>query len=238
MNENDNEVIVYTSQYDVFTNSTCMFVEYHDIIKAPMFFLLFAIQDNEILNKAFDLSEIKICGTVQEMLEWYINRKSRNIFECFPLLLDKDSIPDGFFTDSLNNYLEMTDEIFAGHELAIVPTIAKLAVHNTIVKNIIIYNEVYNKNIEEDIANIFPESVKFVWGDFKEILPQINKDTTFIFSDMNKLNIMAEMNLLNYRSVILAQNFKYNINKDGTYKANIEDLMSKFEFNLAYLQVF
>ena len=238
MNENDNEVIVYTSQYDVFANSTCMFVEYHDIIKAPMFFLLFAIQNNEILNKAFDLSEIKICSTIQEMLEWYINRKSRNIFECFPLLLDKDSIPDGFFTDSLNNYLEITNEIFIDHELAIVPTIADLAVHNTIVKNIIIYNEVYNKNIEEDISNIFPESVKFVWGDFKEILPQVNKDTTFIFSDINKLNIMAEMNLLNYRSVILAQNFKYNMNKDGTYKVNIEDLMNKFEFNLAYLQVF
>lgn len=226
---------IYTSQYGAFVNANCMFVEYHDILKIPMFSLLFAIQNNKVANGVFDLSEIKTYHTVPEMLEWYVNRTHRNIFECFPLLVPKETLPENFFDDALYNYLDNMDDLYNLPFLSFAETVASLSVHNTIVKNTIIYNERYSPKIEADIKNHFPPTVNFIWGDFREVLPQIEEDTTFVFSDMNKLNIMAEMKKLNYRSVIVAQNYRYNLNDEGNPIADADVLLNRFEFNMAIL---
>jgi len=231
----DNVVNIFTSQCETFANAKCMFVEYHDIIKMPMLPLLFAIQDDKLVNKAFDISEIKSYHTVPEMLEWYIHRRHQNILECFNPKIQKEAIVENFFSLALNNYLESINEIYSIPFLPFAKTVASVSAHNTIVKSVVIYNELYNTKIEADIKNNFPETVKFIWGDFREILPQINSDSTFVFSDMNKLNIMAEMNMLNYRSVIVAQNYDYNLTDEGTFIADPDILLNKYKFNMAYL---
>lgn len=220
MNFNDDIIITKDNAKDimsnmktggVFMNSKCLFVEYYDIIKAPWYILLSVIHQNETIRPIIKTSLVSYLDT-NSLFEWYCNRKHRNF------LYDLAAVPlDKVDYDQILDIL-MRNEIFytVDTELNAVQVI-KTALKEHVVEQVVIYNEDENLFIREDIKRIFGNNpkVKFMHGDFSDVLKSIPNDSSYMLSDFNKAITMADENRLSYASLILPYDFEYNFVKDG-----------------------
>lgn len=221
---------VYVTNEQIFYNSNCLFVEYNDVIKMPMYVLALIMKDNESMKSVFDMSELEILS-MPEMYEWYINRKHINFLKDIPLIINEELLPDNFFDDTLKNLMLSSDELYSiNSELSFADTLRLVVEHAKLVKRIIIYNETDNPFIRDDIENMYDGKVEFMFGDFKEVIQTVPKDSTYVFSDINKLNIMAELDRINLASFLIAGGYRYNQIDAENYKVDFEKLTSKFVF--------
>lgn len=228
---------IYVGKNEIFYNSQCMFVEYQDIIKMPMFILLMAIRNNENISHVFDTREIESLDTA-ELFEWYVNRKNINFFKDIPLIITDKKIPENFYDTLLEDYLSITDEFYTNNsELSFSHVIHKIVNQKDLVKRIIIYNNTKNVHIENDVHRMYGDDVEFLFGDFRELISQIPNDSTFVFSDINKINIMAEMNKLNYSSILIPTGYRYNMIDNNNYKVNFDELSKEFVFKYNFFNI-
>ena len=72
-------MIYHSSTDTLFYNSQCLFIEFHDVIEMPWFILTYILKNNKKLNEIFRIDNIS-SYSVQNMVEWYVYRKHRNIF--------------------------------------------------------------------------------------------------------------------------------------------------------------
>ena len=71
---------VFRTVNSLFYNSQCLFVEFHDVIAMPWLTMLKINLDSEAINKIFKVDGFSDYST-NALLEWYIYRKKRNIYE-------------------------------------------------------------------------------------------------------------------------------------------------------------
>ena len=238
--QNPDAVNIVKTNDGAFINSKAIFVEYNDVIKCPFFVMLNQMKADSNFNTLFDLDGIKNMNIV-ELNYWYNNRKHQNIFRCFEL---RDKVFDNYFNGSIAEYDEFIEDL-PENELKTFPDfisypsylnfaeILKTAIETKAVSTVYIYNEFYNEVLEQDIKESYP-SAKFVYGNLKEVLnnKDISKDTTYVFSDIEKIKCLEETKRLTNVSVLLAEKFGYNYNKDNKYKVDVNEIYSDYLFRM------
>ena len=230
---------VYSCKDTLFYNSQCLFIEYHDVLKSPWLMLLGVIKDNEDLNRVFDMSEIKDLDG-GSLVEWYLTRKNRNFFMDFPLHVNPDDRPDNDFYDNLLFKLLSSNNSFyeCDTKLNFYDVLKNVYDRKMLIKKIKIYSEFYDANIEKELESEFNNSVEYCYGNFSDVAKTIPDDTTFVFSDINKINILATENKLNYQSILIVNKLRYNYDNEGNPKADLNLLSEKFTFKYNFFENF
>ena len=108
MEETGKQNKVFVSSDDIFQNTECLFIEYDDVLKSPMFSLLNIIKDRESVKKIFDMTEFDGL-TSNELYEWYVERESKNMFKYLDLL--DDSLTN-IFDDDVNVFYRWCDSFY------------------------------------------------------------------------------------------------------------------------------
>lgn len=227
---------IYTGKDTMFYNSQCLFVEYHDVLKCPWFSLLCTVKNNECIHQLFDLSEIEDLDEM-ELFEWYINRKYRNIYQNFPIQKDRISIPlDIFYDEFLTEQMGFSDFFYqTDTTLNFNTTLSVVSEMKDLIKKIIIYSEYENEFLKEDVYKNYKHA-EFVSGNFSDVIKNVPNDSTFVFSDINKINLLAENKKLDYSSILVCDGYRYNYTLTDKKKllVDIELLKKRFTFKLDF----
>jgi hypothetical protein len=234
--------IYTTSNANVFYNSKCLFVEYDDVIKMPQFLILINVNENERLNLIFDMSDVRGLP-IPALFEWYIHRKHKNIFMNFPLLLksSKGKTKYQICEEVLQDLLHTSDEFYSQHaELKFASVIDRLSEEKMLVQRIVVYNEYDNPSIKADILSKYGNEVEFVCGRFEDAIKDVTSDSTFVFSDITKVDRLREAGKLNLSSVVIPINFRYNRKEDDKtkWKIDFDTLDKQFTFKHNFFDVF
>ena len=169
--------------------------------------------------------------------QWYRYRNHRNIFDEFTA--NKDVNNDAFLNALMNapnaNYF---------HKLNInMPFLnaVKTIINSGFVKKIIIYTENNEIGVNEFIdTNIGSGLVSYIHGDLTECLRNIPIDSTYVFSDVMKINNLIESDHINYSSFIIAANLRYNYKEDDKtqLKIDLDKLSENYVFKPAFFNTF
>lgn len=225
--------MVFVRNDKIFQNSKCMFIEYHDIIRAPWFNVLAAIQHNKTMNEHFiDNTEIRNLN-IDELFEWYTNRKFINIYDNLPcrnLGKEKGLTKEQLLHSQINSTLDIATTV----PLRFLSILNGLPKKEPLVEQFIIYTEHHEAGIERTIPDNIPVKgkVEYCWGDLKEVLEDVPKDCTFVFSDIEKIQKLADLDRLNYTSVLIPKKYRYNYTLEDpkTPKVDIEALQGDHIF--------
>lgn len=217
------EKYIYCGRDEVFTNSKILFIEYNDILKSPWLLSLTILNCFSDIVKCFDITEIEdIKSDLSKLYDWYINRKEINPLRCLP---KKSDIFKDEELDDLMNELVLDKVASAPCELNFFNVLKNIINQKTLVDKIIVYLEYDNNSIKKDLFSHF-DKIQVLHGDIREVLSENTKkyDTTYVFSDITKINILNELDLLEYSSILLPEGYRYNKNDDGTYKVDTDKL--------------
>lgn len=231
------EKYIPVTQKNMYYNSECLFIEYNDVIKSPMFSLIKIVKDMEKMRNIFNFSNFDNM-TDDEIYEWYINRKNINFYKDMKFLLGEPPTEEIYYNmikDQLlsnNIFYEISPKLSFFNTLFYMATIDR-----KLIKNIIIYSEFENKKMEEDMRKILPNTgIQFASGNFLKVIAKVPNDSTFVFSDITKINDMANINKLEYASVLIANGYRYNYDDNLNLKINLEELSKKIVFKYNFFQ--
>ena len=226
----------FRSSSRLFQNSTCVFVEYTDTIQLQWFTFLSFFRNNESVYDLFNTDVIKYLSP-QSLFDFYLERKYRN--PLVDLLKDKETIEIETLDNLLNNLVN-SEEIFFNSDVdtLVVPIINNLLAMS-LVKEVVIYYPEENEFVKNDIEKKFGNSVKLVTGDIRDVLKTIPNDTTYFFSDVINVLILEELGKLDFSSVLLPVNYRYNFTDDkkDTFLIDMKHLSTKHTFKWATFRI-
>lgn len=237
-NENiDLENVRFRSHERFFLNSECVFIEYADVISLPWFIALHFLRQSEKLNDVFNIEPLKDLD-INELLMVYMNRKYRNIYQNY-----YNGNPDTVDLEKLDEILEsqiQTDNVFYDVELALsIPRAISILISSKLAKRICIYHPTYNEYIEKNINEMYGEgNCEFIYGDFSDIVDSLPDDITYILSDVYKILTLIEKDKIDFRTVLLAGEYKYNYDDNGNEILNTELLQKEHTLHFSYFSIF
>lgn len=209
-----------------FVGGSGMFVQYHDILKPTYLYSVFRMI---ITKENYGLpTSIIEDFSILSLLEWYKNRRYKNPLQ----QLDwKHQIPK----EDMDNLLSMILQDTSIYRLA--PTLnfgrmIQVYISQHMVFPWIIYSEEYEEGIEKDCKNIFNGiKYKYVYGPLKEAIMKCDQNYTYIFSDIELLNLAAEILHGTYSILLLARDYRYNyIDNFKTMKYDLQEVATKHPF--------
>ena len=215
----------------IFYNADYIVIEYIDMIKSPYIILLNAIrQQNKKIREILKLEEVEYLSDMG-IYEWYRNRKHQNF------LIDLNRYPDEISEESLNELLESQINLKSffyeqARPLIILDMLDTLN-RNNISTNIIIYHPHDNDYAEKDLKNITGHSYKFM-NDFNEVIKTAGYNSTYFLSDINKINIMRDKDVLKMSSITLPIEYRYNKKNMTEFNIDFDELFKKNPFKLSY----
>ena len=219
----DTPKYMYCGRDEVFTNSNVLFVEYNDIIKSPWILSLTILNCFSDVVECFDITEIEdMKSDLSKLYNWYINRKEINPLRCLPR---KNDLFKDTELDDLMNTLVLDNIASAPCDLNFSTVLKNVIAQKTLVDKIIVYLEYDNDSIKKDLFSHF-KGIHVLTGDIRSILKENTKqgEATYVFSDITKVNILEELDLLDYSSILIPAEYQYNKNDDGTYKIDLDKL--------------
>lgn len=241
MEVTENTILMRCDDF-IFYNSKAVFVEYVDIIRSPYFSLLYLLSRSTTKNPLFNTKEISGIN-IEELRDYYYNkRKNQN-----PLydLLDFESgeLPQNIFEKvDMFTDREITDDVICcTNELNFVNVIKNLMYSDSLIaKQVIIYYPYDNPAIKRDVAELFGfnTDIEFRFGTLEEALKDVPTDATYVFSDINNIQILKELNRLNLASILVPMEYGYNYvdpnDKDSELLLDIESYMKEdvFKFDM------
>ena len=234
---------VYRSVDTLFNNSQCLFIEYHDVMAMPWFTLLSMLKYNENIQEIFDLDEIESYG-IGGLLEWYVYRPYRNIFMNFPVNVEIVEDPDEFNYDAfLAKCIGTTRQFYEiDTNLKFVSALDILLESPGMVKSIIFYTEYEEPALREYIKDTYGEGakIKYFYGDFKNMLSLIPNDSTYILSDIEKVNVLVETGKINLSCILLPAGLRYNYEEDDSTKLKVDmkELLNTYVFKYNFFDNF
>ena len=229
MNPTGKKNKIILSQRNVFSNASCMFIEYNDVINAPYYTYILSLIRTGKIDEYFNIPiDSKNIDFEYNLFKWYTNRKFINPFFSIGV---KKSVNDiirglgGNYEDSraqfLNEYLfksmnDFPDIIRVGTHLNFAGTLKKIISIHNLVNKIIVYCENYHEGIKDDLIELYGDNVTYVSGDLIEILSSsdIPKDSTYVFSDVNKVYALKDTDRLNGAAILISDKFGYNYNNE------------------------
>lgn len=214
----NNKLFVTTE--GVFLNSKCLFIEYEDVLKSPMFSYLYIMKDQEFFRNFFDISELQDLS-MDELYEWYLHRDSKNIFYSLELSDEfYERIPEEKMDELradlyIKSYEEAGAVIKSTGELNFAKVLHALLDekgNGGLVKDILVWHPFYVEGIAEDLKEKYGTRVKFVYGNFIDVIKEnkVTEDSTFIFSDMYHILDLEEAGIIDFSSIIIADEYWYN----------------------------
>ena len=223
-----------------FLNSDALFVEFNDVLTSPFFIFIWQVHDNAYINEIFNFDSFK-GKNVSEIYDWYIRRRHRNPLLDIPL---REGVFEKIFRNNKKEFINWTWE-FLYKELDALPEIMqfnstlnffeslKIAAPQPMIKQTYVYSEYPSETIKTWLDKNYHLHVSYVSGDLKEILKEnnITYNSTFVFSDITKINILKEMDLLKFSSILLADKYDYNYKEDNSdYIINIDGYLKETSF--------
>lgn len=237
------EKIVYRGNDTLFYNSKCLCVEYHDVIAMPWFTILSFIKNNTGFNALFKMNEIADYD-LTGLLEWYIYRKHRNIFKSIGVVDSSKDLTDDEYATILEKTMTISDDIYRiPTNLKFLSTLRILLTDASMIKQVIIYSENNEPMIENTLNQYFSKlgtKVKYMNGKFEDLVKIVPQDSTYVFSDIEKINDLIKMDKLNMSCVLVANGLRYNyMEKDvSKLKVNLEELSKKYLFKYSFFDNF
>ena len=219
-------------QTNLFYNSEALFIEYIDIIKATPYYLLDIIKNNKKLQEIMDMEPIKYLGDIGKV-EWYLTRKNQNIFK---ELLSVD-IPDKEIDNILYKYLSFDSRLVKYASSLNFLGALNVLINQKMVNHIYIYLPYEDNSIEETFFD-FRFNFKFLYGDLKECLSTVPKDTTYVFSDIEKVNTLIELDRLQLSSVMIPNEYRYNKDFENKIKIDFTEINKDIIFKYAFFNAF
>ena len=234
------EKVYFRSNDVMFQNAHCLFIEYTDIIRSPYFiFLTLMMKSPEKFSKYYKL-DIFDNYDIEGLSEWYIHRKNQN-----PLVdLLTDEARETLSEEKLDEFIN--EQIIEHKELIELSPLLNLGnvlfnLSEEVVKSVVIWYPYKNSTIEKDIHDTFGDGVKFMYGNLFNVLDQIPKDSTYIFSDITNIDLLYEKKKLHLSSIIIPNEYGYNYINDDILKINVDeyqkDVVFKLDFFSASIQV-
>ena len=241
----NNKVIM--SKDTPFINASYMVVQYDDVIKSPEFiFLYYLVTDFRedlypAINQFIDLSPIDELG-LEEIYEWYINRKEFEVFKNFKLQEGQ--------TDEVYKYLRnelfvevanIKPDIYLNDVTLNFVDILQRMRDKNLVKKVIVFSEnPLTETEKQDFNRIFYNS-DFILdhGSLEEIIQkyEITNDSTFVFSNSLLVNELLRLNKLNYSSILIADHYRYNYKEDNTTEIiDFTELLKNQIFHINYFE--
>lgn len=220
---------------NIFYNCESIFIEYNDIIKAPMFTLLSVAKNNERLKEIMDFDKIHKLST-KGLLEWYVTRKHYNPFEDLikqEVPYDKANI-DGLLYSQLScssKFIEYSEPLLFVQTL-------RVLISREIVKKIFIYSPIKLPGLEDDLKLYLDKDINFLYGELEECLKLVPNDSTYVLSDIEKVNIIDKCNKLNMSAVIIPYSYRYNykLNSKINFKVDFDKLFEKSVFKYGFFR--
>lgn len=212
---------LFVTRPNMFYNTSCLLFEYYDLLKAPWFGLLNFIVHSDSMSKLVDLSILSKM-TMDELFSWYVFRSDRNFMMC--LNYDETILKNS----GIDDYIKLSewtgkfiDNQMASHELYFddrynlnfYEILKNIISRKVQINKFICFSEVYSKFVENDLKSINP-MIEYTYGDFSSLLDDVPTDTTYVLSDVNKMNIIADKGKLELASIILTDYYKYNFDSD------------------------
>lgn len=218
----------------VFMNAQCLFIEYTDIIKSPYFLFLYTmIRNPEEFSKMYQMDQFRDFG-VEALSEWYISRKDQNPFTDLvnPEIKGKIKSIDilkfvNAQTDQNPQFIRSTPLLNFGKALE--------NCSKEMVKKVIIWYPFPNDSIREDLESLYGDNVKMVTGPLHEVLKDVPRDSTYVFSDITNVNVLYDMDKLYLSSIIIPEEYGYNYIENGEdLKINVKDYQDEVLFKLDF----
>lgn len=242
----------------VFTNSTCLFVEYYDVIKAPFFAFIQAIKQSRALKKYFDFRKYLFPNLLdpaeekRESFMVYCNRKFQNPLLDLPMSvpdvleevgLPRDSKPSDDVVRKIQNWMDFLlieeikkNELYFTEEwnLNFSYALDRIYYMKKLIKSIVVYDEYNIPFVQKEIQEKYHGKVEYRTGDFREVVKSLPIDTTYFLSDIRRVDDIKAENHLRLSSIVLAEYFRYNYKDDlSSYRSDILEWMDNetFKFN-------
>lgn len=230
------EKIYLTTQDEIFLNSQCLFIEYVDIIRSPYYIFLYMMMLNpENFKKAFKVERISGFD-IPSLGEWYLHRKYQNPLK--ELLRDEilDQMNDEDIDIFMNKQiLDIPDFIKYSPELNFVEISRVIVNHQKgIVKKVIVWYPYENDEIAKDVERLFDDKVEFRTGELYDVLDDIPKDSTYVFSDIMNIEVLLEKGRLNLSSILIPTEYRYNYTEDDIFKIDYEKYLKESLFKLNF----
>lgn len=218
---------------NIFYNSEILFIEYMDILKSPYIKLMQIIQNNDKMEDIFDFSQITGLGEL-ELYEWSIHRKNRN-----PLkeLLKNPDISDLELDNLFHMLMHTDDRLFELSVPLYIYSVIPMLYYQKMVKRIMVYYEHESQFIRNDISKIVDGySPEFVSGDFEDIVRDMPIDVTYILSDIDKITALININRLDFSTVIIPQEYRYNKKNMVDYKLDFTKLDKTHVYKYGFMK--
>jgi hypothetical protein len=232
MPEMKDRVITFSS---VFLNGKCVFVEFIDLIKAPYLNLLVSLQGSKS-TYMFDFSKIKDLS-IEELILWYRDRKYQNLLENFVREEYIDDIPVSEVDKLMDAQLAESELLLSdAPRLNLADSLSILFARDNILGNkLVVWYPYKNPVVENDIKNTFKPISKYlevVTGPIDEALKEIPEDSTYFFSDVTNIGVLEDLGKLDYSSIIIPEEYRYNKTEDGDDLINFDVLQKEHVFKV------
>ena len=206
-------------------------VEYKDVVKCPSAGILNLIQ-RDYMNDLKDVINTKLLSRMdfKNMQRYAIERPCKNI-------LDYIKTTD-FDTNTVYNALyNAFDTIYMELPLMTIGRSLYFISQQKFTKKIYIFSEEYDKKIEFDIKENYCEmnNIFYVAGDLPSILNSIEPVTSYIFSDVENVKTIMDLDKIEYTEIMVGEyGYNYEIkNSTLTIKGGYENMTYDKRFKIA-----
>lgn len=208
----------------VFLNADYVVIEYIDFIKSPYLILLGQIRNQLRRNKKdFNLREILDTEQIEHLddaslYEWYLMRKHRNFF--IDLVKPELGIAESELDELLEDQLSLSPLFYTMAVPLILVDAIKVIKKQKMCKDVIIYHPHHNDFAKKDFDNLMGSEFTFM-TDFNEVMEKAKSNSTYFLSDINNIIKLRDANYLNFTSVTIPIEYRYN-------KKNLTDFSIDF----------
>lgn len=206
-------------------------IEYKDVIKCPSAGILELIkrQYKDDLKKLIDIRKLESMD-FKNIQRFCIERPCKNILD----YIKTNEFNTGTIYDAL---YEAFDTIYMELPLMAMGDAVYVLSPQKFTKKIYIFSEEYDDKINYDIKERYfsLDNVYYVAGKLPDILHEIEKPTSYIFSNINNVQTVIDLGKQEYTEIMVAQyGYNYEVN-DGILqiKGGFEELMPEKKFKIA-----
>lgn len=223
--------LVMSVQQTIFQNADYLVIEYIDMIKSPYILLLDLIRRNDKLRNILKLEEIDELG-VNGLVEWYMNRKNQNFL--IDLCKDPD-IPKSELDKLLDSQLSLTDIWFTETCFLNLSTVLRGHKLHNYTNGIIVYYPHTNMIAQKDMEAEYDISCRFV-KTFEEAVDIAGSNSTYFLSNIDNVNILKEKDKLQFSSIVLPVEYRYNRKNMKDFKIDLNALSESYAFKIAFMR--
>lgn len=183
-----------------------LFVEFDDIIKSVSLSLSLMLSKLKTPdNLLLDVDLIKNYNLIA-MMEWYRFRENRNVIK----ELSRVKGSDEDFESILKLLLEKYDVVYKCSQILKGTDLIAVALEHKLCDEIIIYSDYTNQHYVKECTRMFGDNVTVIGGDFEDAVRNVPFNTTYVLSDIDKVDKLFDLNKLDCTSVLLPTDYKYN----------------------------